>query len=59
MEWTPDQEARVRGFTPAYLEYTEIAHRYQESVDRGDTINDIVLRLLREQAATLVFSPPG
>ncbi len=46
-------------FTPAYLEYTEIAERYAESLERGDTINDLVLKLLREQAATLVLKPPA
>ena len=45
-------------FTPAYLEYTEIVTRYQDSVDRGDTINDVVLKLMREQAANLVLKPP-
>jgi hypothetical protein len=45
-------------FTPAYLEYTEISERYRESVDRGDTVNDLVVKLLREQAANLVLAPP-
>ena len=46
-------------FTRAYIEYTEMAERYQESVDRGDTINDVVLKVLRDSAATLVMTPPG
>ncbi len=46
-------------FTPAYLEYTEMADRYFESIERGDTINDVILRLLREQAANLMLKPPG
>jgi len=46
-------------FTPAYLEYAEIWDRYQDSVERGDTINDVVLKLLRERAAGLVLAPPG
>jgi hypothetical protein len=45
-------------FTPAFLEYTQISERYRESVERGDTINDVVLRLLREQAANLILRPP-
>jgi len=45
-------------FTPAYLEYTEVLARYRESVERGDTINDVVLRLLRERSANLVLKPP-
>ena len=46
-------------FTPAYVEYMEMAERYQESVDRGDTINDVVLKVLRDSAAQLVLKPPG
>jgi len=45
-------------FTPAYIEYTEIVQRYKESVDRGDTINDVVLKLLRERSATLILKAP-
>ncbi|MEO8698645.1 MAG: hypothetical protein ABI867_01345 [Kofleriaceae bacterium] len=45
-------------FTPAYLEYTEIRDRYEDSLERGDTINDVVLKLLREKAANLVLKPP-
>ena len=46
-------------FTPLYREYSEMRAHYDESVERGDTINDIVLRVLREKAAVLVLSPPG
>jgi len=46
-------------FTPAFLEYQEIAQRYTESMERGDTINDVVLRLLRERGASLVLKPPA
>ena len=46
-------------FTPVLLEYLEMCARYQESVDRGDTINDVVLKVLREQAATLALQPPS
>jgi len=46
-------------FTPAYLEYTELSEKYLESIERGDTINDVVLRVLRDQAANLVLDPPG
>ena len=45
-------------FTPAYLEYEDIVTRYTESIERGDTINDVVLRLLREKCATMVLKPP-
>lgn len=46
-------------FTPAYLEYTEMLDRYNESLERGDTINDVVLRILRETAASLVLAGPA
>src|SRR5207244_3694197 len=46
-------------FTPILLEYLEMAERYQESLERGDTVNDVVLKVLREQAASLVLQPPG
>ena len=46
-------------FTPALIEYLEICQRYQDSIERGDTINDVVLKVLREQAAALVLAPPG
>ena len=45
-------------FTPEFLEYAEMCARYDESVERGDTINDIVLRILREKAANLVLAAP-
>lgn len=45
-------------FTPAFLDYREVLERYTESIERGDTINDIVLRLLRERCANLVLKPP-
>jgi hypothetical protein len=45
-------------FTPVYLEYTDVLKRYTESVERGDTINDVVLRLLRDRCANLVMVPP-
>ena len=45
-------------FTPAFLEYQEIEQRYTESIENGDTINDVVLRLLRDRSANLVLDPP-
>lgn len=46
-------------FTPILLEYLEMSARYQETLERGDTINDIVLKVLRDQAAQLMLPPPG
>ena len=46
-------------FSPILLEYLEMASRYQDSIERGDTINDVVLKVLRDQAAKLMLQPPG
>jgi hypothetical protein len=46
-------------FTPILVEYIEMATRYQESIDRGDTINDVVHKVLRDQAAQLMLPPPA
>lgn len=46
-------------FSPAFLEYTEITDRYYDSLDRGDTINDMVVRVMREKAANLILKPPA
>lgn len=45
-------------FTPAYLEYTELVARYLESLDRGDTVNNVTLRLVREKSAEMLLKPP-
>lgn len=46
-------------FTPVLVEYLEITRRYDESLERGDTLNDVVLKVLREQAAVLILKPPS
>jgi len=47
------------GLDPAFLEYADLAGRYHDSVDRGDTINDAMVKMLRDHAAKLVLKPPG
>ena len=46
-------------FSPVLLEYLEMMTRYEESLERGDTINDVVLKVLRDQAAQLMLAPPN
>lgn len=46
-------------FSPVLLEYLEMANRYNDSIERGDTINDVVLKVLRDQAAQLMLPAPG
>ena len=45
-------------FTQAYTEYAELLTQYHESLERGDTVDDLVLKLLREQFANLALPPP-
>jgi hypothetical protein len=45
-------------FEPVHREYHQLAMAYLESVDRGDTINDVVVRMIREHAARLIITPP-
>jgi hypothetical protein len=45
-------------FEPVHREYESLSERYFQSVERGDTVNDVVVRLLRDRAATLVLAPP-
>lgn len=45
-------------FTRVYAEYHQMAAHYFESLDRGDTINDIIVRSIRENAASLVLTSP-
>jgi hypothetical protein len=45
-------------FEPAFIEYHELSERYYDSLDRGDTVNDVVVKLLRDKAATLILPQP-
>ena len=46
-------------FTPVLLEYLEMTERYNDSIERGDTINDVALKVIRAQAAQLMLQPPA
>lgn len=52
------KKLRREEFDEVYGEYFELAKRYLESLDRGDTINDGVVRMLRQKAAELFLTPP-
>jgi hypothetical protein len=45
-------------FETIYREYFAMAKAYFEAQDRGDTINDIVVKVLREHAGQLVLTSP-
>lgn len=52
------QKLRFEEFRPVFEEYCEMADKYREAVARGDTINDIIVRLMRDRAAHLVMPSP-
>jgi len=45
-------------FEPMFSEYRDVEETYTDSLERGDTINDVVVKVLRERAIELFFDPP-
>lgn len=45
-------------FTSVHEEYHSLAAHYFESLDRGDTINDVVVKTVRDNAAVLILTAP-
>lgn len=45
-------------FSRVYEEYHSLAAHYLESLDRGDTINDVIVKSIRENAAALLITSP-
>jgi len=52
------KKLRYDEFVGVYTEYSQIARAYIESMDRGDTINDVIVRLVRDKANELLKTPP-
>ena len=52
------KKLRYEEFEPLYEQYYEVAKTYFGSIDRGDTINDVVVKLLRERAIDLLLTSP-
>ena len=45
-------------FATKNKEYLDLASHYFQALDRGDTINDVIVKLVRERAAELVLTSP-
>lgn len=45
-------------FRETHSEYHALAAHYLQSMDRGDTINDVIVRSIRDAAAKLVITAP-
>ena len=52
------KKLRYDEFEPLFKEYEEVAKAYFDSIDRGDTINDIVVKLVRDRATELIKPSP-
>lgn len=46
-------------FAPKFGEYADMAGAYFDSLERGDTINDVVVKLLRDFADELILPAPA
>jgi hypothetical protein len=61
------QYAKVKGrlvrklslseFTERWVEYRDLLAAYNESMERGDTVNDAVVQILEERATELLLRP--
>ena len=49
------RKLRYEEFVGKYEKFLGLEKRYLESIKRGDTINDAVLKILRESAAELLL----
>jgi len=52
------QKLRKDEFASLFSDYNEITRSYFASLKRGDTINDLVVRKMREIATKLVMNSP-
>jgi len=52
------KKLRYEEFEAMYREFHDVAKNYFDSLDRGDTINDVVVKVLRERAIELFVDPP-
>jgi len=52
------KKLRYDEFVTVYTEYSQIARSYFESMDRGDTINDVIVKIVRDRANELLKTSP-
>jgi hypothetical protein len=46
-------------FVTRFDEFARLKGAYEDTFQRGDTINDAMVRVLRERAAELMLDPPA
>ena len=52
------KKLRYEEFEPLYEAYAKAFRHYEESIERGDTINDLVVKTVRDRATDLVMTSP-
>jgi hypothetical protein len=52
------KKLRYDEFEPKYVEWRDVSVAYNDSVAAGDTINDLVVKILRERATELLLEAP-
>lgn len=52
------KKLRYDEFEPKYAEWRDVSRAYNDSVAAGDTINDLVVKILRERASELLLEAP-
>jgi hypothetical protein len=52
------QKLDPEGFAARNREYLDLAGHYLAGLERGDTVNDLVVKLIRDHAAQLVRTSP-
>ena len=52
------EKLRYEEFEPMYREFHDMSKSYFDSLDRGDTINDVIVKAVRDGAASLILTAP-
>lgn len=53
------KKLRYDEFEPKYVEWRDVSEAYNHSVAAGDTMNDLVVKILRERAGELLLEAPA
>ena len=52
------KKMRYDEFEPKFNEWQDVAQAYSDAITNGDTINDLVVKILRERCDELLLDPP-
>ncbi len=52
------QKLDPTAFAARYREYLDLSGHYLAGLERGDTVNDLVVKLIRDHAAQLILTSP-